>query len=219
MPKPPKSDTKLIVETYKELQNESAVARKLGLHLNTIHKHLMNHQGLCFCGRSIATDRSIAMCSICLDRYAALRRKRVQKRRAAGLCSFCNNSIDDLTRSAWLCTECLDKTSAAQRERYRKDPQRLQEMTRKYRDQKEYGGNRVKVLERDEYTCVVCDDNTMSPRQTTVHHIDGDRENNCLNNLDTICSTDHIVLTIITNHSDPIKLLNYIKRHYGFSAD
>lgn len=58
------------------------------------------------------------------------------------------------------------------------------------------GGNRLAVLERDGYACVTCgmtDEQHKAKwnRPITVDHIDKDRANNSLLNLQTLCLTCH----------------------------
>lgn len=63
------------------------------------------------------------------------------------------------------------------------------------RDRVNFGGNRIKVLERDEYRCVKCG----SSDKLNVHHIDGcgrgvKEKNNDLLNLITVCKACHLKL-------------------------
>lgn len=68
--------------------------------------------------------------------------------------------------------------------------------SKKDRDIREYSGNRYKTLERDGYKCVNCG---MSWEQhleiynseLNVDHIDRDRKNNSLDNLQTLCLVCH----------------------------
>lgn len=59
-------------------------------------------------------------------------------------------------------------------------------------EQRRFGGNRIKVLERDNYTCQKCD----SKKLICVHHVDGTGRgskihNNNLDNLITLCRNCH----------------------------
>ena len=70
-----------------------------------------------------------------------------------------------------------------------------------YSDRFLFGGNRIKVLERDNYTCVTCGMTNEEHKKKfgygiTVDHIDGKGvyskvKNNNLNNLQTLCSHCH----------------------------
>jgi 5-methylcytosine-specific restriction endonuclease McrA len=66
---------------------------------------------------------------------------------------------------------------------------------RKSADNQRFGGNRLKALERDNYTCVLCG----STENIQVHHIDEngrnkpkEEQNNDLSNLTTLCGSCHI---------------------------
>jgi len=50
-------------------------------------------------------------------------------------------------------------------------------------------GNYLKALERDDYKCQVCFNHFS--KKLVVHHIDGDRQNNDLSNLVTLCQVCH----------------------------
>lgn len=52
---------------------------------------------------------------------------------------------------------------------------------------KRLDGNWLKALKRDNYRCVVCP----NMKSLHVHHIDGNKENNELSNLITLCSACH----------------------------
>ena len=63
---------------------------------------------------------------------------------------------------------------------------------KKYRELRNYGGNRETALTRDGYRCTIC----LSKEQLQVHHIDGlgrnsDIKNNDINNLQTLCNSCH----------------------------
>lgn len=55
---------------------------------------------------------------------------------------------------------------------------------------RKYGDNVLQVLERDNYTCVKCG----SQEKFTVHHIDGDRKNDALDNMVVLCGGCHSTL-------------------------
>ena len=61
---------------------------------------------------------------------------------------------------------------------------------------RQYMRNRLLVLERDAYRCVVCkmtelDHFNRFGRRHSVHHRDGDTENNRMDNLETLCIPHH----------------------------
>jgi endogenous inhibitor of DNA gyrase (YacG/DUF329 family) len=55
-----------------------------------------------------------------------------------------------------------------------------------------YNGNGIKALKRDNFLCQNCYTN----KNLKIHHIDGNRKNNQLENLITLCSKCHSILTM-----------------------
>lgn len=71
----------------------------------------------------------------------------------------------------------------------------MKEYSKIYRNNREFGGNRIKVLERDKYTCQDCG-KTHHETVLHIHHIDGTgrrkpHHNNKMNNLITLCNNCH----------------------------
>lgn len=67
---------------------------------------------------------------------------------------------------------------------------------------KEFYRVRNLVLDRDESKCQICGKNLL--KMQNVHHIDGDKENNDMNNLITLCSTCHNKVHSTAKESPPI---------------
>jgi 5-methylcytosine-specific restriction endonuclease McrA len=79
----------------------------------------------------------------------------------------------------------------------------MNSISKEYRrsDRKRFGGNRIKVLERDNYCCQECgmtndDHKNKWAREITIDHIDGNGryskiKNNSLDNLITLCLVCH----------------------------
>lgn len=78
------------------------------------------------------------------------------------------------------------------KEYYKKNKLRLNRLSKEWRDEVLFGGNRVNALKRDDYTCCLCN----AKKQLVVHHIDGsgqdDLPNNDINNLITLCRSCHL---------------------------
>lgn len=68
------------------------------------------------------------------------------------------------------------------------------EYNKKYKNDKRFGGNKYKVLERDNNQCVDCGKD--NPRSLVMHHIDfsgqSENPNNDMDNLETLCRACHI---------------------------
>ncbi len=69
-----------------------------------------------------------------------------------------------------------------------------------YKDLERFGGNKIKVLQRDNYKCMVCKNVASQKHKLNVHHIDGSGGNNFegyigvnnnMDNLITLCSACH----------------------------
>jgi len=63
----------------------------------------------------------------------------------------------------------------------------IREMLREYDLKSRLSGNYTPTLERDAHKCTECS----STRNIVVHHIDGNRKNNVLLNLKTLCRPCH----------------------------
>ena len=60
-------------------------------------------------------------------------------------------------------------------------------ISKRANNKKNFGGLRDIVLIRDQYTCVIC----FTDMNLTVDHIDRNRSNNVLENLQTLCRSCH----------------------------
>lgn len=54
-----------------------------------------------------------------------------------------------------------------------------------------FGGNRLKVLERDGHKCRKCGKDVSGKYMANIHHIDHNKKNNLMKNLITICKSCH----------------------------
>ena len=87
------------------------------------------------------------------------------------------------------------KSNAATR-RYRQ--KNLEECRRRGREcqvklnnKNRFGGLKFKVLERDRYICQICKKDVSGKGLAVVHHKDGDKQNNTMKNLVTLCKSCH----------------------------
>lgn len=67
--------------------------------------------------------------------------------------------------------------------------EKKKQMDLEYVNQWRYGGNKYKVLERDNYSCQNCRE--INPKSLVVHHIDEVIENTSMDNLVTLCRACH----------------------------
>jgi 5-methylcytosine-specific restriction endonuclease McrA len=84
------------------------------------------------------------------------------------------------------------------------NPDKIKKYRQTAKDNYIFGGNRIKALERDNYTCQRCGTND----DLHVHHIDGlgtttplDQRNNALENLQTLCRSCHTTVHAMERHS------------------
>ena len=62
---------------------------------------------------------------------------------------------------------------------------------RKLNNKKRFGGLRIKVLERDNYKCQMCNKNISGSNMACIHHKDENKSNNIMNNLISLCKSCH----------------------------
>jgi 5-methylcytosine-specific restriction endonuclease McrA len=81
-----------------------------------------------------------------------------------------------------------------------------------------FGGNRIKVLERDSYTCQVCGAKKSDGTKIIVHHKDctgwgknKNEKNNDMNNLITLCQPCHVKIHKPYNHKQSSLNLKELK--------
>lgn len=64
-------------------------------------------------------------------------------------------------------------------------------------DKEHFKGNKINALKRDNYRCQVCNYTAKDifDRKIIIHHLDGNRKNNKLDNLITLCRSCHMAIT------------------------
>lgn len=86
-----------------------------------------------------------------------------------------------------------EKRKGYQADYRRKNRKRISAQTRRWLDDKVFGGNRIPTLERDSWRCTKCNEGRRS--RLVVHHIDesgqSETPNNELSNLQTLCRKCH----------------------------
>lgn len=70
---------------------------------------------------------------------------------------------------------------------YYKNYKRTRRIKNEQQAKDRFGGNKLKVFERDNWQCQHC----FGPSNLTVDHIDRNRSNNSMTNLQTLCSSCH----------------------------
>lgn len=117
-------------------------------------------------------------------------------------CQFCGNLF--LTDKAhyyqkFCCWRCRNKNFKyknpekvkiyKKRERI-KNFEHYQKINATYKDNTRFGGNRRLAMERDDFSCLNCGQRYPYV-SLVVHHLDGDKTKNTLNNLVTLCRSCH----------------------------
>jgi len=83
-----------------------------------------------------------------------------------------------------------DKVKRYKREEKQRHYARYKLIGSLYKDKIRFGGNRRRVMERDNFACLDC--RKRYPYvNLIVHHIDQDKNNNVLDNLKTLCRACH----------------------------
>ena len=113
-----------------------------------------------------------------------------------GLCSPCYQNLPEqkLYTSQWAKNnkeKCRAATAKYRRNNLKKCRERARLSQIKFHNESKFGGLRNKILERDKYQCVKCEKPVCKPCQAHVHHKDGDKSNNIIDNLETLCSSCH----------------------------
>jgi 5-methylcytosine-specific restriction endonuclease McrA len=154
-----------------------------------------------YCGEE--TQNSNFCNKSCQGKYARSHVKNINK-----ICLACGKLLINCNHKTKYCEDCKHEILSKQKkEEYAKHREKYLSRSKKYRtfnqeyykefnkeysDLMRFGGNREKVLIRDEYTCQICG----SKEKLVVHHIDGtgrgnEMHNNDLDNLITICRGCH----------------------------
>ena len=93
-------------------------------------------------------------------------------------------------------TPQYERRLASNREWKNRNKDKVREKQKIYDDLNRFGGLRQSVLERDNYSCVKCkltrkEHYNRFNRDITIDHIDKNRKNNTLDNLQTLCVPCH----------------------------
>ena len=62
---------------------------------------------------------------------------------------------------------------------------------RKLNNKKRFGGLRIKVLERDNYQCQMCNKDISGNSMSCIHHKDENKTNNVMSNMISLCRSCH----------------------------
>jgi 5-methylcytosine-specific restriction endonuclease McrA len=120
-------------------------------------------------------------------------------------CLLCGKKIVNKNKNAkYCCLYCCQKHWS------KKNPEKIREKMRRYREKnlelcrkrtrenqrilnnkKRFGGNRLAVLERDNYICFGCKKDVSGKNMATIHHLDHNKKNNNIGNLVTYCKSCH----------------------------
>lgn len=84
-----------------------------------------------------------------------------------------------------------EKVKESKRKEKIKHAERYRLINGEYKNKIRFGGNRRKVMERDRFACLMCSREYPSVN-LIVHHIDRNKSNNTLSNLQTLCRSCHL---------------------------
>lgn len=152
-------------------------------------------------------------CNGCKDEYHRVKRAeyRRAKRDAVGAprkgdmlsCEDCGTQFEYTAGPQRKCKSCRYDARVSYTRKWAKENETKNKQYRqKAKDNYDFGGNRIKALERDNYTCQRCGTN----EKLHIHHIDGRgtttprcERNNALDNLQTLCCSCHTTVHMEQN--------------------
>jgi len=133
------------------------------------------------------------------------------------ICKLCNSEFEYNNTNRKYCKEC-SKISFIKRY-WMMNPELMKERSRIHRknnlekcreccrlsqitvnNRERFGGNRQHVLNRDDYNCQICLCDVSGKGKPCVHHLDKDKTNNSIENLQTLCLSCHAKLHYDKEH-------------------
>ena len=135
-----------------------------------------------------------------------IKKKRTERlvRKTKKVCLFCGKELElnkhNYSTKKYCSANCRnyvfalrnpDKIKQYAKKERRNHKERYKKWNAEYKDKIRFGGNRRKVMQRDEFTCQDCFKGYPDVK-LIVHHKDRDKENNSLDNLVTLCRACHI---------------------------
>ncbi len=143
------------------------------------------------------------------------------KHRSKGYCTKCYYKSDYFKKAqskSWQNNKHKYKDKIKEyHKRYNQRPEVIKRM-KEYNEKLSHGGNREAALEHDDYKCTQCamtreESYKKSNKDLYVEHVNGDFNNNSLDNLATFCFRCHSKKIAIANkkNSEKIKTMNSLK--------
>lgn len=215
MPKRTQANQSRIVEAYKRLGSKDAVAKELGLHWQTVAKHLNQFNGICPSCWKPLDDLSKKNCSDCRKKIAERRAKSRADKLSRGTCKSCGEPLDPASS-----VHCAKHKAMAKigHDRWKSNHPDLVIKYHRQRSHRNEDGtvNSLVVRERDGNKCVVCgvpEGNDGRLGKLEIHHIDGTHRNS-LDNMDTVCFKCHRAITYTLKVSNRELLFDYLRKRY-----
>jgi len=229
-----KRNNQLIYDEYIKHHNYAKAARELGLSASTVHRAVASINGLCsLCLKSPIVEGK-TLCSLCIEKVRLRSRDRFKTLKEQGLCIQCGKVP---ANHGVFCIECAENNrNLAQNHRKSRREQGLcyycnrpaingyvceyhYERKREYDikgvSAQKYGGLYLDVLERDNYSCQICNTtkgSTSNKKRIEVHHvIDGF---NSMDTLVTLCRRCHIAVTGLKHAPDPHAIYNWFTNNH-----
>lgn len=227
-------------DAYLQTNSYDKAGKLLGLGATAIANAVRRYTGICSCGKEVNKPFSDTMCLDCMIKNQERMKLRRETAKSKKICIHCGkNPVAFGCRS--YCEECNDKRKTnyeIKKERKIKKGECIlcknkavpdknycefhlsknKEVNRKYKLKNGYDGLRIKVLERDNYTCQCCGfkgntDKIKGSKWLEIHHL-YDRKNN-MDNLITLCNKCHRAITHIYTNENINLIFNFIKQYYS----
>jgi len=219
------------IEAYAFFGSFGRAAKALGVANGTIAATVYVARGLCRCSRT--PEPGYTSCRTCLERAKRGKSQRYKKRKSDGVCVRCSGILSSVSTvycekhlriersemklyrqkrmESGFCYSCGDPLSSHS-DRY---CDQCLEKIKYQRNLNKMRGNYNKVLERDHYLCQICfrDHSDGKRSSLAVHHLIG--RSNKLDNLITLCSSCHRVITALNNCPNPSAAMSFWLSKYN----
>jgi len=208
----------MIWKTFQNVGNGREVARRLGIHEQTVYQVLRRFRGTCrSCPNKIAAGR--VYCPSCAEHLAKrMAQKRLLNRRK-GRCIQCRKRRTPISRR--FCAEHrlqeIERT-VARREIVRQSRNvaggglpNVRQREQSVRER--YGEAGLAVWHRLNGSCVICGVNYRE-KTVHIHHVDGNDQNGEESNLTCLCFYCHQLVHRLVAHPNPQAALAWIVSTY-----
>jgi hypothetical protein len=218
MPKRTAIEPDLIYKTYLETNNGREVARRLGIHENTVYQVLKRFNGGC---RSCSNPIKLGEihCSDCKSKNTERTKKKRAEAKRSGICVSCNEPR--MIGNRLYCQACLIKHNIRNENYHNRQKAKTptgntanKQQSLRY-IQSHYGIEAAKLWDKLDGVCMVCSVKHGEDKNVVhIHHIDGDNKNGSCENIALLCFECHMLTEKLIKHRKPKAILHWIETTY-----